>query len=126
QRIVEIALFERLQHARAHRRLRDARCRRVDRCKRVGQRLTRADEAVTRMHHLAQANLAKGAHELALLGGLLELRDLAGMEMEETQHQPLGSDDELKLAPEYDAHPLDASFNQRRLAGWRGVRRGKD
>src|SRR2546423_8066775 len=48
------------------------------------------------------------------------------MEMEETQHQALGSDDELTLAPEYDAHPLDASFNQRRLAGWRGVRRGKD
>src|SRR5258708_32579163 len=114
--VLERAGVESLEHLGTQGPLANARGRGIDRRQRLGQRLTRLDEAIARMRHFrskqAAAHLAEGAHVPVLLYGLLELRKLGVAKVKEAQHQPLGIHDQLAIAPENDGRELHARLPQ--------------
>src|SRR5205085_8878746 len=81
------------------------------------------------MRHLdpepSAAYLAESAHAAALLGGALELLQLAAVEIEKAQHHAVGVHDELAAGPEGDFGLVDARFDEHRLSGWRPLRSGQ-
>ena len=80
------------------------------------------------MHHLraekAGAHLAEGAHQLPLVGGALELPQLAAVEIQEAQHQAFGVHHELALRPVFHFDLQHARLDLHGLPGRRRVRSG--
>ena len=74
---------------------------------------------------VAAAHLAVGAHQPALLGGALELLELARVEMEEAQRKPLRVDHELAAWTEGDFGALDARLHEHGTAREGVLRRGE-
>ena len=127
--VLQRAGVERLEHLGTQRPLPDASARRIHRRQALRQRLAARNEPVARVRHFgakqAATNLAEGSHVPALLYGLLELRELARAKVKETQHQPVGVDEELTLAAKYDSRTLHARLDEHRTAGQRAVDGGE-
>jgi len=125
QRVAERAVIQRAQDRGTDRGLGNAGGGGVDRGQRIRQGLVRLHEAVAGVCHLGaeepRAHLAERAQQPALLGGALELLELAAPEIEEAQHQAFGVDEELApravdhLGAQYPRLDLDRRARRRLL-----------
>ena len=128
--VVERLAVQRLEDERAQVGLLQARGGRVDRRQRIRERLARGHDAVAGMRHFraekARAHFAERAHPQALLGGALELLELAAVEVEKAQHQALGMHYELPLRSIHDLCFQNLGLDAHRLPCRRRVGRRKE